>query len=159
MGNQQAKFCQDRNGVRWVLLEGVITRKTAEDDPAGGKNLPVGRVTAVEKTSVKRVSRSPLAWPAVYFACVLLAVSAWVLSMEVTALAAAPTLLMGAWFLVWGLRRIRGTEETIDAFQLITSGPRHSDWLIVGSHEEVQGFVQGIQSDMGESAAKSAPAK
>ena len=61
------------------LLEGVITRKTAQDDPAGGLILPVERVTSVEKTVIARVNRSPLAWPAIYIACIFLAITAWTL--------------------------------------------------------------------------------
>jgi hypothetical protein len=149
MASSQSKFCQDRNGIRWVLLEGMITRKTKQDDPAGGKNLPVDRVMSVEKTVVKRVNRSPLAWPAIYIACILLALTAWIFSLEVSALLAIPTLLAGLWFLFWGLARIKGTEEVLDAYQLITNGQKLSDWIIVGSHEEVLGFIEGIRNDMG----------
>jgi hypothetical protein len=157
MDSRQSKFCQDRNGVRWVLLEGMITRKTAQDDPAGGKYLPVGRVTSVEKTIVKRVSRSPLAWPAIYLACILLALTAWIFSMDISVVFALPTLLVGLWFLFWGLARIKGREELLDAYQLITNGQKLSDWMIVGSHEEVLGFIDGIRNDMG--GAKSAAAR
>lgn len=157
MENRQSKFCQDRNGVRWVLIEGMITRKTAQDDPTGGKNLPVERVTSVEKTIVKRVNRSPLAWPAIYMACLLLAITAWIFSLDISALFAAPTLLAGLWFLFWGLARIKGREEMLDAYQLITNGQKLSDWMIVGSHEEVLGFIDGIRNDMG--GAKGAAAR
>lgn len=157
MGSLQSKFCQDRNGVKWVLLEGMITRKTPQDDPTGGKNLPVTRVSSVEKTSIKRVNRSPLAWPAIYAACVFLALTAWIFSMDLPVFAAAPTLLIGVWILFWGLARVKGREELLDAYQLITNGQKLSDWLIVGSHEEVLGFIDGVQNDMG--GAKSAPAK
>ena len=157
MGSRPTKFCQDRNGVRWVLLEGIITRKTAQDDPTGGKNLPVDRVTSVEKTVITRVNRSPLAWPAIYLACVFLAASAGILSLGVSALFAAPTLLIGLYLLFWGLARIKGTTEMLDAYQLIINGGQKvSDWLIVGSHEEVVGFIQGIRDDIG--GAKSAAA-
>lgn len=150
MESRPSKFCQDRNGVRWVLLEGVITRKTAEDDPTGGKNLPVERVTSVEKTVVARVNRSPLAWPAIYVACIFLAVSAWIVSLEFSSLFAAPAVLIGLYFLFWGMARLKGTTEMLDAYQLIINGGQKvSDWLIVGSHEEVLGFIQGIRDDMG----------
>jgi hypothetical protein len=150
MDSRPSKFCQDRNGVRWVLLEGMITRKTAQDDPTGGKNLPIERVTSVEKTVITRVSRSPLAWPAIYLACVFLAASAGILSLEVSALFAAPTLLIGLYLLFWGLARIKGTTEMLDAYQLIINGGQKlSEWLIVGSHEEVVGFIEGIRDDIG----------
>lgn len=149
MENRPSKFCQDRNGVRWVLLEGMITRKTAQDDPTGGKALPVERVTAVEKTIIARVNRSPLAWPAIYLACIFLAASAGILSLEVSALLAAPTLLIGLYFMFWGLARIKGKTEMLDSYQLIINGGQKvSDWLIVGSHEEVLGFIQGIRDDI-----------
>lgn len=150
MGNRPSKFCQDRNGVRWVLLEGVITRKTQQDDPTGGKILPVERVTSIEKAVIARVNRSPLAWPAIYIACIFLAVSAWIVSMDVSKLYAAPTVLIALYFLFWGLARIKGKTEMLDAYQLIINGGQKvSDWLIVGSHEEVLGFIQGIRDDMG----------
>lgn len=150
MGSRPSKFCQDRNGVRWVLLEGMITRKSAQDDPAGGKNLPVERVTSVEKTVVARVNRSPLAWPAIYLACISLAVSAWIASLDISKLFVVPTLLAGLWLLFWGLARMKGTTEMLDAYQLIINGgQKTAEWLIVGSHEEVQGFIEGVRDAMG----------
>ena len=65
MGSQEAKFCLDRNQVRWVLLEGVINRKTQQDDPDKGMNLPVGQIQSIEKTSIERRHKNPLAGPAV----------------------------------------------------------------------------------------------
>ena len=91
-----------------------------------------------------------LAWPAIYIACIFLAITAWIFSFDISAIFAAPTLLVGLWLLFWGMARIKGTTEMLDAYQLIINGGQKvSDWLIVGSHEEVVGFIQGIRDDMG----------
>ena len=148
MGNQQAKFCLDRNSVRWILLEGVITRTTQKDDPTAGQTLQVGRIASIEQRKIERTRRSPLAKPAVYLGLLLLGVFGWLATGN--PLAAAPALALGAIVLLWGLLRMRGQKETMDSFQLVVPGTNPQDWVIVGSHNEVLGFIDGVKSDMQE---------
>ncbi len=159
MGEWESKFCQDRNKIRWILLEGKITRTAPQDDPTEGNELPVEQITGVETTSVQRKTRSPLAWPAIYLSLVLLAVTAWLLSMPGAArvVAVAP-LILGCAALLWGLSRVKGNTELIDAYQLVVSGARKPEWLIVGSHEEVTGFIGGLREELKNSAPNAAAA-
>jgi hypothetical protein len=154
MSSRQAKFCQDRNKVRWVLLEGVINRKTPQDDPAKGKDLAVAQITGIEKTSIERVQRSPLARPAIYAGLVFLALGGgmaavawwWML----------PGLILGAVTLFWGLQQSSGQKEVLDAYQIVASGTNPEDWRVIGSHEEVQGFIEGVRSAMQEAQSAKA---
>ncbi len=155
MGSRQAKFCLDHNSVRWVLLEGVITRTTPLEDPAAGNTLPVSQITGIEKTTVERVHRSPLARPGLYAGVALLALfgglalSNWMLAL--------PGLALGAVFLLWGLTRLPGQREVLDAYQILAPGTHPPEWQLVGSHGEIFGFIEGLRSDMqdiqGEKAA------
>jgi hypothetical protein len=146
MQTREAKYCLDRNNVRWVLLEGVINRKAPQDDPAGGQNLPVAQITSIEKTTIQRVRRSPLAKPALYAGVVLLVVFVWIASMSW--LIAAPGLVLGALLFFWGLSRMSGEKEVMDAFQIVAPVQNPSDWLVVGTHSEVAGFVEGVRNEM-----------
>lgn len=149
MGDRETKFCQDRNKIRWILIEGKITRSAPEDDPTAPNELPVEQINGVEKTSVQRKTRSPLAWPAIYVSLVLLAVTAWLLSMPGAArVVAVVPLILGCAALLWGLSRVKGNTELIDAYQLIVSGARKPEWLIVGSHNEVEGFIGGLRKEL-----------
>ena len=146
MSGREAKFCLDRDKVRWVLLEGVINRKTDQDDPTGGENLPFTQLTGVEKTSVTRVRRSPLAWPAIYAGVAMLALFAWIATANWWL--ALPGILLGVVVLFWGLRRVSGQKEVLDAYQLLAPGTRPEDWLVIGSHLEVLGFVEGVRQEV-----------
>src|SRR3972149_11932508 len=77
MSGREAKFCLDRNQVRWVLLEGVINRKTPQDDPDKGMNLPVEKIQSIEKTQIVRRHQNPLAAPATLAGVLFLALSGW----------------------------------------------------------------------------------
>lgn len=157
MSGRDAKFCQDRNGVRWVLIEGVINRKTAADDPAGGMNLPVAKIQSLEKTSVERRQKSPLAAPATLAGIVLLALSGWIASAVLWL--GLPGLVLGAVVLVWGLQRLSGSVERLDASQIVAPGLVPADWLIVGSHAEVTGFVEGLKKEVAEAQRQQAAAR
>jgi hypothetical protein len=146
MGSREAKFCLDRNQVRWVLLEGVINRKTPQDDPDKGLNLPVEKIQAIEKTQIERRHKNPLARPAMLAGIVIVALSAW-LTTSILWLG-VPGLILGALMLVWGLVRLSGSTERLDAFQIVASGTKPEDWYIVGSHLEVQGFINGVRAEV-----------
>ena len=157
MGSRQAKFCLDRNSVRWVLLEGVITRTTQLDDPTAGKTLPVSQITAIEKTTVERVRRSPLARPAVYAGAVLLALFGWLAAS--TWVLALPGLALGAIVFFWGLVRLPGQREVLAAYQILAPGIHPPEWQLVGSHAEVLGFIDGLRRDMQEIQGEKAAAR
>src|SRR5688572_33402249 len=146
MAGSEAKFCLDRNKVRWVLLEGVINRKSHQDDPAAGQNLAVSQIQRIEKTTIERKHRSPVALPATYAGLFLLAVFVWVATMLWWV--GLPGLVIGAAILLWGLMRLGGQTETIEAFQIGAPGVRAEDWYLVGSHDEVMGFIGGVEKEM-----------
>jgi hypothetical protein len=147
MSSREAKFCLDRNKVRWVLLEGVINRKTQEDDPAGGQNLPVSQIQRIEKTVVEIKRRSPVAMPAVYAGLILAALFGWIAAMSLWV--GLPGVVLGAVVLLWGLMRLGGTTEKLDAFQIVAPGIRTEEWRVLGSHHEVLGFIHGVEAEMG----------
>ena len=144
--SREAKFCLDRNKVRWVLLEGVINRKAHDDDPAGGQNLAVSEIQRIEKTVVERKQRSPLALPATYAGLGILALFGWITTLSMWA--GIPGLALGAIVLLWGLMRLGGQTERIDAFRIVAPGIRADEWVVVGSHAEVQGFLGGVEKEM-----------
>jgi len=148
MNSRQAKFCMDRNKVRWVLLEGVINRKTQQDDPTKGKELPVAQITGVEQTAVERVRRSPVARPAIYGGLALLVVFGWIASAYW--LLGFPGMVLGVILLFWGLKRNPGQKEVLDAYQIVAPGTNPEDWRIIGSHAEVAGFIEGLRLEMEE---------
>jgi hypothetical protein len=148
MNSRQAKFCQDRNKVRWVLLEGVINRKTQQDDPTKGKELPVAQITGIEQTAVERVHRSPVARPAIYGGLALLALFGWMATAYWWW--ALPGLFLGAATLFWGLKHNSGQKEVLDAYQIVAPGTNPEDWRVIGSHAEVAGFIEGVRLEMEE---------
>lgn len=147
MSGREAKFCIDRNRVHWVLVEGVINRKTPQDDPDKGLNLAVERITSIEKTQVERQHKNPLAKPASVAGIAILALFGWLATVSLWV--AIPGLIAGAIALLWGLKRLSGTSEKLDAFQLLAPGTNPQDWCIVGSHLEVTGFIAGVRAEMG----------
>jgi hypothetical protein len=146
MSGREAKFCIDRNSVHWVLLEGVINRKTSQDDPDKGLNLPVERITSIEKTQVERRHNNLLAKPATVAGIAILALCGWLATVSLWV--GIPGLVVGAVVLLWGLTRLSGTTERMDAFQLVAPGTNPKDWYIVGSHLEVLGFIEGVRAEM-----------
>ena len=146
MSDREAKFCLDRNQVRWVLLEGVINRKTPQDDPDKGMNLPVEKIQSIEKTQIERRHKNPLATPATVAGVLILALFGWLSTISLWL--GVSGLAVGAVVLLWGLRRLGGTTEPLDAFQIVASGTNPEDWYIVGSHLEVQGFIEGLRAEL-----------
>ena len=157
MSGREAKFCLDRNGVRWVLLEGVIHRKGAQDDPMGGKELPVAQIQRIDKTAVERRTRSPLALPATYAGLVLLALFSWMATSFWWL--ALPGLILGGILMLWGLMRMSGQVERLDAFQIVASGTAPEEWYVVGSHHEVLGFIEGVQAELEQIQGQQAAAR
>jgi hypothetical protein len=146
MSGREAKFCLDRNQVRWVLIEGVINRKTLQDDPDKGLNLSVERIEAIEKTQIERRHKNPLAKPAAITGILLLGLFGWLATISLWV--GVPGLAAGAGVLLWGLLRLSGTTEKMDAFQIVAPGINPEDWYIVGSHHEVLGFINGVRAEM-----------
>jgi len=146
MSGREAKFCLDRNQVRWVLIEGVINRKTPQDDPDKGMNLPIERIQSIEKTQIERRHKNSLAAPATVAGIVILALFGWLATISLWV--GVPGLAAGAAVLLWGLMRLSGTTERLDAFQIVASGTNPADWYIVGSHHEVIGFINGVQAEL-----------
>ncbi|MBI2819454.1 MAG: hypothetical protein HYX73_05700 [Acidobacteria bacterium] len=146
MSGWEAKFCLDRNQVRWVLLEGVINRKTPQDDPDKGMNLAIEKIQSIENTQVERRHENPLARPAMVAGFLILALFGWLST--ITLWAGVPGLIIGAIVLGWGLLRLGGTTERLDAFQIVAPGTNPKDWYIVGSHLEVLGFIEGLRKEI-----------
>jgi hypothetical protein len=146
MASHEAKFCLDRNQVRWVLLEGVINRKTPQDDPDKGLNLPVSQIQSIEKTSIERRHKSMVAMPAAIIGLAIVLLSGWLYTLN--RWLGAPGLVIGTIVFLWGATRISGTREQLDAFQLVAKGTTPDQWYIVGSHHEVIGFIEGLQKEM-----------
>jgi len=148
MTQRQAKFCLDQNFIRWSLVEGVITRKTNQDGPMDGRELPLSQVTRIEKTTLQRTVRSRLAWPVTLAALALLALSVglamiwWPVSL--------PGFAIGLLLLWWGVRRIPPQTETLGAYRLVASVPNPDDWILVGAVPEVEGFIAGVQAELEE---------
>lgn len=150
---REAKYCLDQKHIKWSLVEGVITRKTAHDGPQDGQTLPTSQIKAIEKTQITLTQRSPLGWPVTLIGLVLLGLSFWIT--WVSWLAAAPGLVFGAWLLVWGVKRIPAHTETIGAFRLVAAVANPDDWIMAGDDvPEVQGFIDGVKADMAEEAAR-----
>ena len=145
MAYRQAKYCLDQNFIRWSLVEGVITRKTAQDGPTEGQELSLSQVTRIEKTTFQRTRRARLAWPVTLFALGLLALS--VVLAGIWWPASLAGFGIGFLLLVWGVRRIPPQTETLDAFRLVTAVPNPDDWIMVGAIPEVEGFIEGIKAD------------
>ncbi|MBI3934509.1 MAG: hypothetical protein HY316_07425 [Acidobacteria bacterium] len=154
MGGREAKFCLDRNQVRWVLLEGVINRKTKDDDPDKGMNLAVEKIQSIAKTQIERRHKNPLAAPATLAGVLMLGLFGWLATSSWWL--GLPGLVVGGAALLWGLARLSGTTERLDAFQIVASGTNPQDWYIVGSHHEVIGFIEGLRSEMEQAKARQA---
>jgi hypothetical protein len=148
MTQRQAKYCLDQNFIRWSLVEGVVTRKTNQDGPMEGRELPLSQVTRIEKTTLQRTVRSRLAWPVTLAALALLALSVW-LAMSWWPLS-LPGFAIGLLLLWWGVRRIPPQTETLNAYRLVAPVPDPDDWVLVGSIPEVEGFIAGVHAELDE---------
>jgi hypothetical protein len=157
MAGREAKFCLDRNQVRWVLLEGVINRKTPQDDPDKGMNLPVSKIQRIEETVIERQHKNALAAPASFAGLLVLALSGWIASSSLWL--GLPGLILGALVLIWGLRRISGSREKLGSYQIIAAETTPQDWLIVGSHHEVVGFIEGLRAELERARRQQAAAR
>ena len=146
MPNRQAKYCLDENHIKWSLVEGVITRKGAQDGPLDGQVLPISEITAIEKTQIQRTHRARLAWPVTLVGIAILGLSLRVASR--TWLAALPGLALGLLLLVWGIKRIPAHTETIASFRIVAPVANPADWVMAGEVPEVEGFIAGIKAEM-----------
>ncbi len=144
MPHTSGKFCIDRNLVRWTLLNGIITRKTLQDDPTGGQELPVTQVKMVEKVTVKKIYRLPFGWPVAVFAAGLLAVSWRAGSLFVRLLCG----LAGLACLYWGAKRIPARTTEHDAYRIVAPGVNPEEWMVVGSSSEITGFIEALRAGL-----------
>ena len=148
MAQWQAKYCLDENHIKWSLVEGVITRKDAQDGPMDGQVLPIQQITGIEKTTVQRTSRSSLAWPVTLVAAGLLAISAVLATIWWPA--ALPGFGVGVLLLIWGVTRIAPQTESLEAYRIIAPVSNPDDWVMVGGVAEVVGFIEGIKAELEE---------
>src|SRR4051812_21178364 len=135
MPHAPAKFCIDRDFVRWTLIEGAINRKTNLDDPGGGQEITTDQVRAIQRTTIKRKERKPLGRPLLLIA-VLLLVIAW--SSNYVALRFAIG-LAGMACLYSGAERMRPKVRVEDAFRLVIPGRNAEEWTVVGVTPEIMG--------------------
>lgn len=156
MGKQEAKYCLDQKHIKWSLVEGVITRKGAQDGPDEGQTLPVSQIQAIEKTQLYITHRSPLGWPVTLIGLVFVGLSLLITSFSW--LLAAPWILFGFLLFVWGVKRIPAQTEVIGAFRIVAEVPNPDDWILAGDVPEVQGFIDGIESDLAEQRRHTQPA-
>ncbi len=157
MGSRGAKYCLDENHIKWSLVEGVITRKRAQDGPHEGERLPVSDIKAIETMQIQRTHRSPLGWPVTLVALLMLALSFW-LSLE-TWLLALPGLAFGLLLLVWGVKRIPSHTETLRAFRIVAPVENPDDWVLAGEVSEIEGFIEGVKADMAAPDQQEQPAQ
>jgi hypothetical protein len=152
MPHAPGKFCLDRNLVRWNLLNGVITRKTASDGPLDGQDVAASRVTAIEPTTFKKVERQPYGRAMIVIGVALLGLAWWVPSLTPRVIFG----LLGLLLLYGGVERNRARVTIYDAFRIVIPGYDPAQWTVVGSTPEVMGIVEGIQAEMyGEANARS----
>ena len=149
---RESKYCLDQNHIKWSLVEGVITRKGAQDGRHDGQTLPTSQIKAIEKTEIHLTHRSPLGWPVTLIGLVILGLSFWIT--WVSWLAAAPGLVIGLLVLLWGVKRIPAHTETIGSFRLVAEVENPDDWIMAGEVPEVQGFIDGVKADMAVEAAR-----
>jgi hypothetical protein len=146
MQSREAKYCLDQNHIKWSLVEGVITRKGAQDGPQDGQTLPTSEIKTIEKTHLTLTHRSPMGWPVTLIGLAILGLS--LLLISVTWLLAAPGIVFGLLLLVWGVKRIPAQTETIAAFRIVAPVQNPGDWVMVGDVPEVVGFLDGVRADM-----------
>jgi hypothetical protein len=156
MGSREAKYCLDQKHIKWSLVEGLITRKGAQDGPHDGQTLPVSQIKVIEKTQLQITQRSALGWPVTLLGLVVLALSFWIGFLSW--LAAAPGLVFGLLLLLWGVKRIPAQTETIGAFRIVAPVANPDDWVMAGEVPEVQGFIDGVRADMAEEGRQKQPA-
>ena len=158
MGSWQSKYCLDENHIKWSLVEGVITRKTAHDGPQDGQTLPLSQIKAIEKTQITLTKRSPLGKPVTLLGVIILALSLWLAT--VSWLLAAPGLVVGLLVFLRGVKRIPAHTETLGAFRIVAPVQNPDDWVMAGSDvPEVQGFIDGVKTDMAQGDRHEQPAR
>jgi hypothetical protein len=144
MPHAPGKFCIDRDFVRWTLIDGVINRKTNQDDPSGGQNLRVEQVRGIQKTTVKRKERQSLGRPLLLIA-VLLLIAAWnsnyIALRFVMGLAGLACLYSGA-------ERMRTKVRVEEAFRLVIPGRNTDEWTVVGVTSEIMGFLGAVEAEV-----------
>jgi hypothetical protein len=144
MPHAPGKFCIDGNFVRWHLLNGVITRKTANDGPLDGQEVPASRVTAIEPTTFKKVERQPYGRAMILIGVALLGLAWWSLSLPLRAIFGLAGLLL----VYGGVERSRARITIYDAFRMVIPGHNAAEWTVVGSTPDVMGIVEGIHAEM-----------
>ena len=157
MGRHEAKYCLDQKHIKWSLVEGVITRKNAQDGPHDGQTLPVAAIQGIERTQLQVTHRSPLGWPVTLMGLAIVGLSLWMGSGSW--LLAAPGLVLGLLLLVWGVKRIPAHTETIAAFRIVAPVQNPGDWVMAGDVPEVVGFLDGVRADMAEQDRHEQPAR
>ena len=158
MPHSPGKFCIDRELVRWSLLNGIITRKTLQDPPTGGRELAASRVTAIEKITVKKTKRQPLGRPMTVLGVVFLLL-AWASGALLVQL---PLGLAALALLYKGLKRMQVRTEEVEAHQIMAPGARPEDWVVVGSASELLGFLEAVKAEsaaQGQSTETATPAQ
>ena len=146
MRSWQSKYCLDQNHIKWSLVEGVITRKGAQDGPQDGQTLPISQIKAIEKTEIQVTHRSALGWPLTLIGLAIVGLSIWIGS--ASWLVAAPGIVFGLLVLVRGVKQIPAHTETIGSFRLVAPVPNPDLWIMAGEVPEVQGFIDGVKADM-----------
>ena len=158
MGSWQSKYCLDENHIKWSLVEGVITRKSAQDGPHDGQTLPISKIKAIEKTEIQVTHRSSLGWPVTLIGLAILGLSFWIA--VGSWLTAAPGFVFGLLLLVWGVKRIPAHTETIGSFRLVAPVENPDDWIMAGDDvPEVVGFIDGIKADMAQGDRHEQPSR
>jgi len=146
MEGRQAKYCLDENHIKWSLVEGVITRKGAQDGPHDGQTLPVSEIKAIERTEVRHTHRSSLGWPVTLAGVLFLGLSIGLATWSW--LAAAPVLVLGLLLLIWGIKRIPARTEIRGGFRFVAPVANPDAWVMAGDVPEVRGFIDGVKAEM-----------
>ncbi|MBI2818168.1 MAG: hypothetical protein HYX72_14635 [Acidobacteria bacterium] len=144
MAYSTARFCIDRNIVRWTLINGVINRKTNQDDPTGGQDISVQEVRAIERTAVRKKERGTLGRPLLFIAVLLLA-TAWGSDSLTLRFVVG---LAGLALLYTAVERLRTKVTMHDAFRLVIPGRNAEEWTVVGVTPETMGFVRGVEEEI-----------
>ena len=144
MASAPAKFCLDLNRIRWSYMNGTITRKTNNDDPLAGQEVPAKQVTAIEQTTIKKVERKPMGRYVIVVG-VALVVAAWMSGSTVTRGLLG---LVGLLAMYRGVEMSRAKVTILDAYRLVIPGRNQEDWQLVGNTPEVHGFLEAVRSEM-----------
>lgn len=149
MPHVPGKFCIDRNMVRWTLINGVINRKTNQDEPTGGQDVSIEEIRAIERTIVRTSTRNRMGWPLVLFAALLL-VAAWGSASIIFRFVMG---FAGLASVDSGVEKLRRKVTIHDAFRLVIPGRNSQEWTVVGSTPEVLGFIRGVELELSSPAS------